>query len=490
MNLIKQPQGYLVEAEGMVWGDLMLPQLNGQAPLVLTETLPDQWLRVRLQWQLNTPVQQDELAVALQLRIQPDFWWAPHLAPSAGDCMAQHTFRSPALIVSHAQLDSEAEVQITPQPTPQSVTHLALVPDLDICGAVLENPWFLDLDAPACTLWLGMAHTEIPEHVRYRKIGGMTFAAGRVELGFYITLDTQTGLDASNPANPFAKVSRFLWSRYAKPLLAQGQPIVQRLDSYVKHVYTWAFDTWKEAVWQEFDLDGKRVGAPAFIVNVTRSPNYPGHQNLREYLSIWNQAWFSSLRSASGLYRYAQHTGDDSLLHKALLTKEFALAAPIRDGIFPAVYRTQMTHIEIDGQPFKRSLGWETGYWSNSNRTPIERGIDESWYHILDASWTTLNMVRWYVELEQDRAPLGLRQPLCREAANPARRRGLFPGLAASTDPRAIGDLGAVARNEPERHLSAGISRCHPRKALSPCRSARDGRRDHPHHCRWALGGF
>ena len=404
MNLIEQPQGYLLLANGTPYADIRLPTINGQAPEVTTETLPDRWLRVRLRWQLDAPVQQDEVAIALRLHTQPTFWWAPHLAPYDGDCMAQHTFRTSALIASHTEspIDSQRPPANNPQPPSQSVTHLVLVPDLDICGRQPATPWFLDLDAPARTLWLGMAHTEIPEHVRYRKISGMTLPAGVVELGFFITLDTERALDADHPANPFAKVSRFLWARYAKTLLAQGQPIAQPLEPYVKHVYTWAFDTWQDAVWQEFDLNGTRVGAPAFIVNVTQSPNYPGHQNLREVLSIWNQAWFSSLRSASGLYRHAQHTGDNTLLHKALLTKEFALAAPMRDGIFPAVYRTQMTQIEIDGLLYRRTLGWETGYWSNSNRTPIERGIDESWVHILDASWTTLNMVRWYTELEPD----------------------------------------------------------------------------------------
>jgi hypothetical protein len=393
MKLIEQSQGYLLELNGVAWADLVLPQVGGQMPQVAIEAMADGWQRVRLTWQLDAPVQQDELVVALRLRVQPNFWWAPHLAPAEGDCMAQHVFRSPALIASVAESVAEAS---------NAVTHLVLVPDLDICGKLLANPWFLDLDAPARTLWLGMARTEIPAHVGYRKTGGVAFAAGCVELGFFITLDSEQGIDDDHPANPFGKVSRFLWARYAKPLFEQGQPIAQPLDPYVKHVYTWAFDSWKDAVWQEFDLDGKRVGAPAFIVNVTQSPNYPGEQNLREYLSIWNQAWFSSLRSASGLYRYARRIGDDALLQKALLTKEFALAAPLRDGIFPAVYRTRMTQIEIDGKQYSRSLGWETGYWSNSNRTPSERGIDESWYHILDASWTTLNMVRWYRELEAD----------------------------------------------------------------------------------------
>jgi hypothetical protein len=356
------------------------PELAGQPPTITTADVGDGWQRVRLTWQLDQPVQQDELAIAFHLTFEPDFWWAPHLAPREGDCIAQHVFRSPALIAARG-----AEI-------------LVIVPDLDICGRNPDTPWFLDLNAPERTLWLGMSQTTIPEHVRYQKRGGMTFAAGEVSLGFYWLAYT----DDQQPRNPWRRVTQFLWERYGRPLYDQGQPLTVPLDRYVEHVYNWAFNTWQQAVWQEFELDGRRVGAPAFIVNVTESPNYPGEVNLREFLSIWNQAWFSSLRSASGLYRYARRTGDESLRAKANLTKEFALAAPMHDGIFPGVYRTQMTKVEIDGKSYNRSLGWETGYWTNSNRTPRERGITDAWYHLLDASWTALLMVRWYKELEAD----------------------------------------------------------------------------------------
>ncbi|MBP8909920.1 MAG: hypothetical protein KBI32_00270 [Phycisphaerae bacterium] len=51
-----------------------------------------------------------------------------------------------------------------------------------------------------------------------------------------------------------------------------------------------------------------RLAGPQFIVNTSQSPNYPGPWYQRGFLSIWNQAWFSCLRSASGLYRFARDT--------------------------------------------------------------------------------------------------------------------------------------------------------------------------------------
>lgn len=105
-----------------------------------------------------------------------------------------------------------------------------------------------------------------------------------------------------------------------------------------------------KSVWQEFTLNGRKVGAPVFIVNTTQSPNYPGEVNEREFRSIWNQAWFSSLRSASGLFRYARRTADRMMLEKANLTKELALSFPMKDGFFYGLIGTNMCEVEMDGK--------------------------------------------------------------------------------------------------------------------------------------------
>ena len=431
MELVRYEKRVEIRVQSQPWARFNAPQLGGTAPALAVSDAGEGWQRVRMTWQIDEPVQQDELAIAFELELEPDFWWAPHLAPQAGDCIAQHVFRSPALIAC------------------QGADTLVLVPDLDICGNRPANPWFMDLCAPERTLWIGMAQTEIVRHVEYRKAGGMIFAPGTVELGFFVAAYTDPG-SSTGARNPWSRVTRFLWERYGHPLFAQGQPHTVAMDRYVEHVYRWAFESWKEAVWQEFDLHGKRVGAPAFIVNVTESPNYPGEVNLREFLSIWNQAWYSSLRSASGLYRYARRTGDDVLGEKARLTKELALAAPMRDGIFPAVYRTEMTQVEIDGQSYSRSQGWETGYWTNSNRTPRERGITDRWYHVLDASWTALLMLRWYDELEADPRLLDYATTYAEKLLTLQDDEGFFP---AWLDPETLAPSD-VLRRSPETSMS------------------------------------
>lgn len=338
------------------------------------------WSRIRLRWELDEVLEKDDLALSFQLHYDPEFWWAPHLAPEDGHVIGQHVFRSPALISASSE------------------GALVLVPDLDLCGKDEDTPWYMDFDARDNRMALGMSLTDIPEHVLFRKAPGMTLAPGTVDLAFYLIWLK----DEKDLFNPWEKVGAFLWDRWGKSLYEKGEPTRVPLERYVEHSYAWAFDRWVHAVWQEFELDGKRVGSPAFIVNVTESPNYPGHADQREFLSIWNQAWFSSLRAASGLFRYARRTEDEDLLRRARLTLEFTLAAPMKNGLFPTVYKTDVDRIMIDGEKIRRPQGWEKGYWVNGNRVPREHGITDRWHSVLDMSWTALLLLRWHEELEED----------------------------------------------------------------------------------------
>ena len=105
MELVREGERFEVRVASKSWACFDLPRLGGVAPTVAIETVVEGgvapgWQRIRLSWELAEPVCQGELALAFHLHMEPDFWWAPHLAPEEGDCIAQHVFRSPALIVS------------------------------------------------------------------------------------------------------------------------------------------------------------------------------------------------------------------------------------------------------------------------------------------------------------------------------------------------------------------------------------------------------
>jgi hypothetical protein len=429
-SVARVSRGYTIAMDGRPVVNFNVPVLDDALDFeVMIAEAGNDWQRVSIQWQVAKTLRQDELAIEFKLLFKPDFHWMPHLAPKEDYVVGQHVFRSPAMIATSGQ------------------KVLAIVPDLDLVGQRAGNPWFMDMDAPADKCWLGMTLTDIPVHVGFVKKGGMVIEPGTLELAFFVTAYK----DNNDVLNPWRRVADFLWGRWARPLYGMGEPGRVPMDTYVQYTYDWAFDKWKHAVWQEFELAGRRVGAPQFIVNVTQSPNYKGSWFQREFLSIWNQAWFSSLRSASGLARWSRRTKNDELMEKAKLTKALALSAPMKDGIFPSVIRTNNQRVTIKGRKVRRPEPWSKAFWTNSNRCPHNYGVSPDWYHVLDASWTCLLMLRWYGEIEGDPELLEYAQKYAEKLIGLQDEQGFFPGWL---HPETLEPAGIMSQT-PETAMSA-----------------------------------
>src|SRR5690554_349041 len=381
----------------------LLGEHRGESRVTVVD---DQTVHVVLKFRLRDSLHQDDWRIAVVPNFTPSFHWAPHLAPSDEHIIEQHVFRSPALIAADKQ------------------RVITLIPDLDILRKGTPVRWYLDMDASGNRLVLGMSRSRVDDHVLFVKEPGASYPADDIKNGFYLMVHE----DEASITNPFRNPLKFLWSRWGHHLFEEGNPVDTELERYVERAYNWEFNTWSNSVWQEFNLNGKKVGAPVFIVNVTQSPNYPGEVNEREFRSIWNQAWFSSLRSASGLFRYARRTRNEALMEKALLTKELALSFPQTKGFFPGLIGTEMQEVEIAGQKYNRSKGWDTYYWGNSNRNPYTWNPVESPYHILDMSWTALLMLRWYDELEKDERLLEYAINYAEALIEIQSPEGFFPG--------------------------------------------------------------
>ncbi len=380
--------------------------LGNEKGISQIEVVNENCLHIQFCFSLNQTVRQDDWQVVVTPDFSPLFHWAPHLTPTPRHIIDQHVFRSPALIAADDR---------------QVIT---LIPDLDIMKKGTPVRWYLDLDAENNRLVLGMSNSRVDDHVLFVRESGAEYPAGEVEIGFFLMVHT----DEASLKNPFRKPLDFLWNRWGHDLCQAGNPVDADLERYVEHTYNWAFNSWADAVWQEFELNGNKVGAPVFIVNVTQSPNYPGEVNEREFRSVWNQAWFSSLRSAGGLFRYARRTGNSALMEKAQLTKELALSFPQKSGFFYGLIGTEMEEVEIEGRKYRRSKGWDTHYWGNSNRNPYTWNPRESPFHILDMSWTALLMLRWYDELEKDERLLRYAEQYARSLLNIQSENGFFPG--------------------------------------------------------------
>jgi hypothetical protein len=301
--------------------------------------------------------------------------WIPHLAPEAGYVMGDHAFRSPAIIVADERV------------------ALAIIPELDDVGTGYRTDWrtWLDYDHPARTIRVAAGDYEVVDHVLYRS-RPCGYRGQKVHLRVHV-LSSDKPADV---ANPYGMAARWLWERYGRKGHAAGATQQAPVSRYADYIMRWAFtpEGWGETVWQEFNLDARRCGAPAFIVDVAQHPSVPKDQRKwREPLSIWNQAWFSTQRCANGLLRYAQQCKLPELAERARLMTAIALAAPQKDGLFPAVYTTKPRTGGGWYMLYKDTPGWDQGRWTNSDRRPSEASEDA--YHLLDAAFTARLLLEW-----------------------------------------------------------------------------------------------
>lgn len=373
-------------------------------PEYSVELIEQEIYKINLSFNILEDVFQDDWRVDVIPGFNPTFHWSPHLTPTEEYIISQQVFRTPALIVS------------------DSTRQIIFIPDLDIMSKDNGIKWYMDLDAEKNKMTLGMSEYDVKEHVLFVRKKGTKYSKGKVEIGFYIMLQK----DKNDIYDPWRKPLDFIWGRWGRDLYYSGKPLNGSLDSYVDYTYNWAFKEWKSSVWQEFDIDGKHVGGQSFIVNVTQSPNYTGNMREREIKSIWNQAWFSSLSSAQGFYRYGRKNNNKALMDKAQMVKELALCAPQKKGFFPSVLATEMESVNINGETVNRSKGWDSRYWGNSDRNPYG-GIKSAPYHVLDMSRTAFLMLTWYEELEKDNRLVEYVSNYINNLLNMQDKKGFFP---------------------------------------------------------------
>ena len=118
-----------------------------------------------------------------------------------------------------------------------------------------------------------------------------------------------------------------------------------------------------------------------------------------------------------------------------------------------------MEFVEVDGERLNRSRGWETAFWGNSDRNPVNRPSGQprnrdaaaAPYHILDMSWTALLMLRWFEELEQDRRLLAFARNYADSLLLLQDVEGFFPAWLDKTTLRPLG----IIDRSPESSMSA-----------------------------------
>jgi hypothetical protein len=135
------------------------------------------------------------------------------------------------------------------------------------------------------------------------------------------------------------------------------------------------------------------------------------------------------------------------------MTKELALLAPMKNGLFPALIATEME--TAAGR--NRSRGWSTAFWGNSDRNPVNRLAGSrsgdpriAPYHVLDMSWTSLLMLRWHEELEPDERLLAYARRYGDALLGLQDEKGFFPAWLDRDTSKPLG----ILDDSPETSLS------------------------------------
>ena len=151
-------------------------------------------LKVSVTFDLKDTIRQNDWQVNITPAFKPDFNWAPHLTPTENHIIAQHVFRSPALVVTSYN------------------KQLTIIPDLDLLIKHQPVEWYMDMDAVGNKLTLGLSKSKVQEHVLFVRKPGAVYPPGKIEFGFYILVSDKK----EDVFDPWRKVLSFLWGKWGQ----------------------------------------------------------------------------------------------------------------------------------------------------------------------------------------------------------------------------------------------------------------------------------
>lgn len=238
-----------------------------------------------------------------------DFIFTPQLRPEPDDVIADHTFRSPALMLQHDRF------------------FAALISDIDLIAPerLIKTAADVQIESSDNTplLSYGLVNWKRRDHVFYELAEAVPVT--QAEYGYYLFLDAE-----AEPRRGFQDVVRFHWSRdgHKNFLQAEG-PQAEPFANYIRKA-------WDEYL-PQIALDTEYNGRPITLLRQGRlawsNQLHPEADN-----DSWFNVWFQSLRTAYGMYLHARNSGDLALRQRATNVLNLALSAPQHGGIAPSIF--------------------------------------------------------------------------------------------------------------------------------------------------------
>lgn len=193
-------------------------------------------------------------------------------------------------------------------------------------------------------------------------------------------------------------------------------------ETYAGYAFDWAVKTRRDDAWRQFTTGRKRIAC--FAPSVPATPAALDEPPVAAPVPLGNDVRHCALRVAFGMALHAAHVGRKDLARAAAQVKDFALAAPVADGLFPTVY-----------QP--AGATWADGSWSYAGFSMPPNGAHLC--RLANLSWTAYWLCRWHLAIEPDERIPALVTHYAQRLLGLQRHGGFFP---AWIDPA----TGATAR--------------------------------------------
>jgi hypothetical protein len=291
-----------------------------------------------------------------------DFVWTPQLRPDTSDVIADHTFRSPALMLQ------------------KGGRFVAMIPDVELIQPWRNVETAADLQVtadPSPMLSYGIMDWRTRSHVFYTHVDQMTSLLEDSRLSYGYTL----WLSADAPARQgYRDIVRSLWDRWgrgelSRPTGPQSEP----------------FSVYVQRAWKEY-LPQVKVGATYAGRSVTLlkqerlawSNRLPPSANT----DCWFNVWFNALRTAYGAFQYAREKEDVRLQWAMEGVLDLALLAPRNEGIAPSIF-----YLDSAGGHWVNDHGWGG----------IDGGRNLPLFH---NAWTGVWLLEWAELLPQRRGEI------------------------------------------------------------------------------------
>ncbi len=287
-----------------------------------------------------------------------DFVFTPQLRPEKEQVIADHVYRSPALMMQKGG-DFAALVPVLENVDGKN-RATRTVGDMQV--ETTDKPFF----SIGLQNWMPEPYALRNTHVFYVAPDSLaaTLKDTTVSLGYLLFLRS----DAPEREG-FREVVRYHWSTSGAEYMQRAiGPQAEPFSGYI------------QKAWYQFlpqvALDTQYQGHPVTLLRQARLA-WSNKLHKAADNDSWFNVWFNALRTAYGMFFYGRRVGDAQLMREAEKVLNLALLAPQKDGIAPTIF-----YIDSAGGHWVADHAWGG----------IDGGKDLPMFH---NAWTCYWLLRW-----------------------------------------------------------------------------------------------